>query len=281
MRAKFFAISVMLAALPACVGDCGSPDAPPPPAVDSTQEPSSAARPAVTTSPTPAPAPAAPEPVFFSVFVTRAADNETDVIVKNLGLDPILILATGQTSNGVETETSLAERFKGERAQDGTFTVEGKLLVEDIGPQARLPGPPRWRFEGSEEAVFAPIVAPGATWKTKGMAFSGPGTVFVKAVALKRGTPVLKVESADRFSIHRDPDAGLAEGWVPTARVTLRATPVQAVDPKAHQRAFPWAVREKLPFSLAEPELPKPRPYAVFARDLEGARQSAAVTSVK
>jgi hypothetical protein len=120
------------------------------------------------------------------------------VVVRNTAVHPIavvgLVVRHGERTlarvEGTELTAALGE---------GGGALEGTLLVDDPGPAARAPAPPRWEWRGGDAIVSTPVLAPGGSLEASASApqvEAGASSVEVTLFYAPLATPtaLLRVE---------------------------------------------------------------------------------------
>lgn len=114
-------------------------------------------------------------------------------------------------------------RVKALRTSEGGLAVDGVFEMEDLGPQARLPGPPRWSFTGDEPVVSPAVLAPGGTLRRE--LDVRAGGLRTEAVLSWRpipaGTEVWKVAGFRASRVDAAPPSNGQARWIPVERATV------------------------------------------------------------
>lgn len=149
-------------------------------------------------------------------------------------------------------------------AGEGGRLVEGRYLVDEVGPQARMPAPSRWEWtrpDGARELITAPVLAPGETLTIGGRGRLASGSSALEAEA--RFAPIERAFRVERAALETAPPpppaAGLRLGWVEAARTAIYLAPVAAPVGPDGARPYAWPGPDSL--SL----VPRPRIYPYFA----------------
>ncbi len=155
------------------------------------------------------------------------APTEARAVIENTTARPIVLGGIVLETAGGRSIARLDEpgRVTVARTGEGNLVLDGSYMVEDIGPQARSPAPPRWRYEGDVILRTAPILAPGRTFALAG-SFSadqdlgGALRVVVTFAPLDPGATLYKVTRAQLKAAAGGgaPQPGIAGGWVAAAR---------------------------------------------------------------
>ena len=198
----------------------------------------------------------------------RTMEGSVDVFVIAPKGHSVLVLGLELGKPGAKPGTA-SSLIKGEAKQGGLVGVEGELLVEDIGPQARLPGLPRWRFGGKTLVTLAPMVPAGAKWRALSVRKPGDASrVFMRYVLIPISVPLLRVGELRREEVAPPKyDPGRAWGWVPVARVRTDLTPIKLAEYAGEvikgDQQLRWPKGAKL---LEVPESPLPEMFQFGAR---------------
>ena len=226
-------------------------------------------------SPTTAGAPATEPATPPRLEAARTMEGGIDMAVVAPPDRAVLVLGLG-IGTETFTPTAASTRLEAGAGEDGALTVDGTLLVEDIGPEARLPSPPRWSFAGDAEVTYAPIVPPGASWRAPSIRRGKGAThVAMRCVVLPPGTSLYEVGEIRRQQLDvGEPDPGRARGWTPVARVRYEARPPAALpEPGETIRGDQMVFWPEKPSGLAtagEPPLPPLYRFGVRTPVLEG-----------
>jgi hypothetical protein len=175
--------------------------------------------------------------------------RETPVIVRvgNPTAQPVIVLGVGaSTGDGAFVSKSLDHRVRA-RAEANAATVSGVLMVEDIGPEARLPMPPRWAWDGDVELDCFPVLLPGEHLDISGRFRAGAGTggrveASARYIKLGEGAQLLHLREHALAAIASGPagpGGSPARGWVATARATARYERAPGVAAPGSE-AVPW-----------------------------------------
>lgn len=149
------------------------------------------------------------------------------VTVTNRGKAPAAILELALTSElGPAWSEALASAATATLGKVGA-DVEGLLEAEDIGAQARLPPPPRWRFAGKDAFRTFPVLAPGERLERTASFLVVDGMTRLDVVASwVRADQAWGLKVARWEPIEREPSPGMMGGGVfPIGRLSARFEP--------------------------------------------------------
>ncbi|GIW71156.1 MAG: hypothetical protein KatS3mg102_0698 [Planctomycetota bacterium] len=171
-----------------------------------------------------------------------------DVAVRigNPSTVPLVLLAVrAAAADGVAfvdrtLPSELPAELAGEVAQ-----LEGTLFVEDIGPQARLPMPPRWEWRGEERLVCVPVLAPGDQFELRGRLRLSPEVgecvrATVRYAPLAQQARLLRLVEHVLEPLPAPPPGSF--GWAPALRLRARLQRQLGLAPGG-QAAEPVALR--------------------------------------
>jgi hypothetical protein len=148
---------------------------------------------------------------------------------------PILLVSLALRSGEKSVaKTEPPPSFPARREAEGRLVIEGTYRVEEIGPQARLPAPPRWDWmSGEETLVSAMLLRPRAAGEGGGVVIQGDFrpeedadgrlTALATYKVLPAGTDLFVVgpESRSEQLPGPAPGAGFQAGWRAVARERL------------------------------------------------------------
>jgi len=153
----------------------------------------------------------------------------------NATSEPVMVESFALWAGSTSIASVGSEGFEARRDERGRRIVEGTYLVEDLGPVARAPGPPRWEWAGTERLVTGPVIVPTASLTISG-AFEaidetgGRVEARVRLRRLPRGTALLKVTGYRREPVVR-PGPGPAPGGPPSGKYVAVAREWVVVEP--------------------------------------------------
>ena len=208
------------------------------------------------------------------LHAARTTDGGVDVVVVAPKDHAILILGVG-LGTGTPQPRPTTGSLRGAPVKGAAFKCEARLLVEDIGPQARLPSPPRWEFAGDTDLKTAPVVPAGSVWTGLSVRRHKNATdATLRYVVLPEPHGVVECSAPVREAVETENHGpGRALGWVPVARVRFEATPAQLPSNKERlegDQALAWP-RSKRQFPLTDaPPHPRLFRYAITAEALAG-----------
>lgn len=222
--------------------------------------------------------------------------SEGEVLVKvmNRSAHPLLvnrILLVTDTGKQLLEDSRIAE-CKGTK-QQGKILVEGRFLVDDPGPEARLPMPPRWDWVGNTYVATFDLLAPQGvvTQRAKFRARYDLGGSFVAKVDFRVVSPDAPLYKAARKT-ELSPDGpaegrGSARGWVEESRTEIEfqriaARPenlVRGIEALPSMLAGQYAMETIALRALPRAEVEARTVFAIqrFAFDIEEARAKCGV----
>jgi len=200
----------------------------------------------------------------------RLADGS--VRVENTLSRPIALFSVAlRTESGRLVAQGGGQGMAATAAGDGA-AVEGTLLIDDPGPQARAKFPDRWQWRGKGTLMHFPVLRPGQTFSVAGQfrLTDKTGRRLTASVRYAELTgDVALLSQAERSLKSLPPPAGgtFGKGWVPTRRMTVTYRKADRIAKFPHRKSL-WGEGPRaaaLPAHYAHALL-KPA-YDALARD--------------
>ena len=164
-----------------------------------------------------------------------------EVRVENTLSRPIAILSVELRAGNSVVARDGGETVLAEVTDDGA-TIDGTLMVEDIGAAARLPSPDRWQWKGTGKLVHFPVLRSGQT-----VAIAGSFRVTDKTgnrlsaslhyAELTDDVGLLFLAEQRHKPIPAPPGGTFGKGWVPTRRMAVVFRKADQIAESAHLRA--------------------------------------------
>lgn len=180
--------------------------------------------------------------------------------------DTLVLTITNDTTSP-QLVTGLPDADVVVQKKGDALVFERVLEIEDLGPIARAPAPPRWTKPQGEPMRGAYVIAPKATATIRVSASTAKLGDTITLKTLKSATPWLIAEHSVQ-KVEREQKAQREFGkWVPTVRATVRYT----------QRAPSQTLGERPPWDLSElvtdaPALSFAWPALVAEKDVGSAK---------
>jgi len=207
-----------------------------------------------------------------ALHVTRADDGRRTLEIRNYGPDGLAVLAAGFDGvNRLGQPVKLAAKA----GADGAFQISGQILVDDPGPQARMPMPDRLELAGSDEVTLLPgFVAPGQTLRVQDVAGDiARKEAFAELARVPAAASILRVGPPTREKAPPpDPSSRGMGGWAPVATLQVALAPLASYQGAAADRPAPtWPGPPAGELQLGTPlVLPPLRAYAAPSKALAG-----------
>jgi hypothetical protein len=154
------------------------------------------------------------------------------------------------------------------KVEGGGLALDGAYEVDDPGPAARAPLPPRWRWTGDVRVASRPVLSPGETFtvaaSVRATDANAPLAATFAYAVLPRGAGLLRLT---RFEVVPEPAGGTPGLGGPRQVTAARAHGLLSPSASVVDGAQPVAPPESREAAIAPPAL---YPYALHAEAVAG-----------